>query len=64
MFLSNPLFLEALENKDEEALVNMAQKQAAAGVNGIDLNLGSSEGFGFYFQAYPETNGCHQEAVG
>jgi len=46
MHLINPLFLEALENKDEEAIVNMAQKQAAAGASGIDLNLGSSERLG------------------
>ncbi len=46
MHLTNPLFLEALENKDEEAIVNMAQKQATAGASGIDLNLGSSERLG------------------
>ncbi len=46
MHLTNPLFLQALENKDEEAIVSMAEKQAAAGAGGIDLNLGSSERLG------------------
>ncbi len=46
MHLTNPWFLEAIENKDEDAIVNMAQKQAAAGVSGIDLNLGSSKRLG------------------
>lgn len=46
MHLTKPMFLQALEKKDEEAIVSMAEKQAAAGAGGIDLNLGSSERLG------------------
>ena len=43
MNIMNPLFLKALEDKDNTTIYAMAQQQKENGVTGLDINLGQSK---------------------
>ena len=43
MHILNPLFFQAIEEKDSRALTAMAKRQAEAGADALDLNLGPAK---------------------
>jgi cobalamin-dependent methionine synthase I len=42
MHLMNQTFLQALEKKDEQALILLARRQIEAGATALDVNLGQN----------------------